>query len=63
VLDALLRKYTDAGIRSVESMDILRVDPQKRFGTPVEIIGIFGGREAYLEAVREMESALYDRAA
>lgn len=63
VLDALLRKYTDTGIRSVESMDILKVDPLKRFGTPVEIIGIFGGRDAYLEAVREMESALYDRAA
>jgi type I restriction enzyme R subunit len=26
VLDALLEKYADAGIKSVESLDILRVD-------------------------------------
>lgn len=63
VLDALLAKYADDGIGSVESMDILRVDPLSRFGTPVEIINVFGGREAYLKALHELEDALYSPAA
>ena len=38
VLDALLEKYADGGITSVESLDILKVDPLTDFGTPVEIV-------------------------
>ncbi|MBL9140050.1 MAG: DEAD/DEAH box helicase family protein [Verrucomicrobiales bacterium] len=63
VLDALLQKYADTGIASVESMEILKVDPLTAFGTPVEIVGAFGGRSAYLAAIRELEAALYAKAA
>jgi type I restriction enzyme R subunit len=63
VLDALLQKYADTGITSVESMDILKVDPLNTFGTPVEIVKAFGGKSAYLLAIRELESALYRNAA
>ena len=63
VLDALLQKYADTGITSVESMDILKVDPLNAFGTPVEIVKSFGGKSAYLAAIRELESALYQKAA
>lgn len=63
VLDALLAKYADAGITSVESMEILKVDPLRGFGTPVEIIKIFGGKPAYLAALRDLETALYHDAA
>jgi type I restriction enzyme R subunit len=63
VLDALLAKYADDGISSVESMDILKVDPISQFGTPVEIVNVFGGREAYLKALHELEDALYSPAA
>lgn len=63
VLDALLQKYADSGIRSVESLDILKVDPLPAFGTPVEIIKLFGGKPDYLAAIRELESVLYDKAA
>mgnify|MGYP002345980126 CR=1 FL=1 len=63
VLDALLFKYADSGIASVESMEILKVDPLTSFGTPVEIINFFGSRERYLDAVRELETALYAKAA
>jgi type I restriction enzyme R subunit len=31
------------------------------FGTPVEIIGLFGGREKYLAAVRDLETQLYNK--
>lgn len=35
VLDALLQKYADSGITSVESLEILKVDPLTAYGTPV----------------------------
>ncbi len=63
VLDALLQKYADAGIRSVESLEILKVDPLPALGTPVEIVKLFGGKNAYLAAVRQLETALYQQAA
>ncbi|HRB14895.1 MAG TPA: DEAD/DEAH box helicase family protein [Nitrospira sp.] len=63
VLDALLEKYADGGIKSVESLEILKVDPLTHFGTPVEIVKLFGGRSDYLAAIRELETALYQKAA
>jgi len=63
VLQALLQKYADGGIRSVESLDILKVDPLTTFGTPVEIVRLFGGKTAYLTAIRELEAQLYQEAA
>lgn len=63
VLDALLQKYADSGITSVESLEILKVDPLTTFGTPVEIVTLFGGKSAYLSAIRELETALYQKVA
>lgn len=63
VLNALLDKYADSGIGSLESMDILKVDPLRSFGTPLEIVKLFGGKPAYLTAVNELEFALYQEAA
>ena len=59
VLQALLDKYAEAGIRSVESLEILKVDPLSDFGTPVEIVRLFGGKEAYMSAIRELQTELY----
>ena len=63
VLDSLLQKYADSGITSVESLEILKVDPLTAHGTPVEIVKLFGGREGYLNAIRDLETALYQEAA
>lgn len=63
VLDALLQKYADSGLKSVESLEILKVDPLSAFGTPMEIVTLFGGKPAYLDAIRELESALYQQSA
>jgi type I restriction enzyme R subunit len=63
VLDALLSKYAESGISSVESLNILKVDPLTRFGTPIEIVKLFGGKAAYLSAIRELEDQLYQEAA
>ncbi|MBA3701123.1 MAG: DEAD/DEAH box helicase family protein [Planctomycetes bacterium] len=59
VLDALLSKYADTGITSVETLDILNVDPLTEFGTPIEILKLFGGKAGYLTALHDLENALY----
>jgi len=60
VLDALLDKYTNDGVSHIEDVNVLKVQPIDRFGTPVEIInGIFGGKVNYTAAIRELEEELY----
>ena len=59
VLDALLDKYAQEGIQGIEDLQVLKVRPFDRLGTPLEIIDLFGGREAYLRALKELENELY----
>ncbi len=62
VLQALLDKYANQGIAAIEKMDVLRVQPFDEFGTPVEIIKLFGGKDQYQQALRELEAAIYETA-
>ena len=59
VLEALLEKYADEGIATIETLNVLNVQPLSSFGTPVEIIRLFGGRAQYEQALRDLESVLY----
>jgi type I restriction enzyme R subunit len=59
VLDALLDKYADEGIENLETIEVLKVQPFEKFGSPYEIVREFGGREKYLAAIHELENALY----
>ncbi|WP_136516222.1 EcoAI/FtnUII family type I restriction enzme subunit R [Geomonas edaphica] len=59
VLEALLDKYADDGIQNMERMDVLKVTPFDRFGSPIEIIKLFGGKDKYAAAVQELENYLY----
>ncbi|WP_189090897.1 EcoAI/FtnUII family type I restriction enzme subunit R [Deinococcus ruber] len=59
VLDALLDKYADQGVGPIEEVQILKLDPFRQFGTPVEIVRQFGGRTQYEQAIRELEGELY----
>lgn len=60
VLNALLEKYSDIGISEIETTRILSNEPFNQFGSPQKIARLFGGRDAYLQAVRELEEALYE---
>jgi type I restriction enzyme R subunit len=59
VLETLLDKYADEGIVNIESIDVLKVKPLTDFGSPLEIIGKFGSKDKYLQAVNELEVELY----
>ncbi|MEY4507224.1 MAG: Type restriction enzyme protein [Pseudomonadota bacterium] len=59
VIDALIDKYADEGIATIESNDVLKVQPFTDFGSPVELIKSFGGRPEYLGAIQTLERELY----
>ncbi len=59
VLEALLEKYADTGIEPIEDVKILTLDPFSRIGAPMELLQAFGGKEKYMEAVKQLEQELY----
>lgn len=59
VIDALIDKYADEGIATIESNEVLKVQPFTDLGSPVELIKSFGGRPAYLTALQTLERELY----
>ena len=59
VLNALLDKYANEGIENIEDMNILHVNPLNQFGTPHEIVGLFGGKKGYMDALNELEREIY----
>ena len=60
VLEALLDKYMNSGIYEIENTKILQLDPIKQYGSPVKIVSLFGGKEGYLQAVKDLEKELYE---
>jgi type I restriction enzyme R subunit len=63
VLEALLDKYADEGIASIEDTKVLRLRPFDGIGTPLEIIkGAFGGKAGYDQALSELEQQIYEQA-
>ncbi|KAF3983944.1 MAG: DEAD/DEAH box helicase family protein [Methylococcales symbiont of Hymedesmia sp. n. MRB-2018] len=59
VLETLLDKYADEGIENIEDMKILQVQPLNTFGSPLEIVDLFGGKIGYLQALGELELEIY----
>lgn len=59
VLEALLDKYADEGIENIEDMKVLQVNPFDSFGSPMEIVKLFGGKQQYLEALNGLEKEIY----
>ena len=62
VLEALLDKYADGGVVEIESIDVLKLDPFVKFGKPIKIAQLFGGKKQYLQAVKELEREIYKAA-
>ena len=59
VMDALLDKYADEGIATIEGQSVLSVQPFTALGRPAELIKSFGGRPQYLQALNTLERELY----
>ena len=59
VLEALLEKYSNEGIYQIEDTQILKLDPFIRMGKPAAIVKLFGGKDGYMQAVKELEDEIY----
>ncbi len=59
VINALLDKYMDDGIEDIEDIKILKNNPFQKFGDLVKITSLFGGKEGYIKAVKDLENQIY----
>ena len=59
VLEALLDKYTKEGVSGLESFTVLENDPFRKLGSKANIVKFFGGKQGYLDAVKELEQNIY----
>lgn len=59
VLSALLDKYMNDGIKDIDNLAILSNDPFRKYGTPMKIAKLFGGKAGYMQAVHELQEELY----
>ena len=60
VLEILIDKYATSSIYEIEKMDVLKLDPINKYGAPARLISYFGGKQGYLDAVRELKEELYE---
>jgi type I restriction enzyme R subunit len=63
VLEALLQKYQDEGVIDLGDPRILQIPPLDTMGTPMQLIKEFGTRADFMFAVRDLQSALYQKEA
>ena len=59
VLEALLDKYAELGVLSLEDPKMLKLEPFSQIGTPVKIVNLFGGPKGYQTAIQDLEQQLY----
>lgn len=59
VLETLLNKYANEGIKEIEETKVLQLKEFAKFGSPMKIVKAFGGKEAYQRAVQELENQIY----
>lgn len=59
VIEALIEKYANDGIKEIEDTKILQLKEFAKIGSPMKIVKAFGGKEAYQKAVQELENELY----
>ena len=62
VIRSLLDKYADDDLLTMESLDVLKLDPLNKLGSPLELINAFGGKANYNQALKELENELYKAA-
>lgn len=59
VLNALLDKYEEEGITTIEQGSILKVQPLNQLGSPVELVRAFGKGKDFEAAIKELENEIY----
>ena len=60
VLEILLDKYMNQGITEVEDIKVLSLADFAEYGKPAKIVKLFGGKDKYEQAIRDMERSIYE---
>ena len=60
ILEALVDKFADEDIESIEDPKVLKIQPFEQFGTPMEILKEFGGKLGYELAIKELKQYLFE---
>lgn len=60
VLEILLEKYMNQGITEVEDIKVLSLADFEKYGKPAKIVKLFGGKEQYEQAIKELEESIYE---
>lgn len=60
VLEILLDKYMNQGITEVEDIKVLSMADFANYGKPAKIVKLFGGKNQYESAIKELEESIYD---
>lgn len=59
VIQALLDKYKNDGVKDLADTKLLEFSEFARFGSPMKIARLFGGKAGYEKAVKELEDEIY----
>ena len=59
ILQILLDKYSNDEIDELADSKILKLPEFNEYGNPMKIASIFGGLNGYLNAVHQVQNALY----
>ncbi|SDZ73206.1 EcoAI/FtnUII family type I restriction enzme subunit R [Psychroflexus halocasei] len=60
VLEAVLHKYIESGVTSIEETSVLKLKPLSDMGSPIELVKAFGKRKDFEKAIKELENHLYE---
>lgn len=59
VLEALLDKYANDGIKEIEDTKVLQLKEFAKIGSPMKIVKAFGGKKGYQKAIQELGNEIY----
>lgn len=59
ILKDLLEKYSDNNELELTDTKILELKPFNEYGSPMDIVDVFGGKDKYISVVEELENELY----
>ena len=56
---AILDKYSDQGIESIENIEILKLPSINKIASVHQIISAFGGKDKFQNSIKDLSKSLY----
>lgn len=59
VINELLNTYQNKGVIELENIRLLEINSFSKFGGLVPIVNLFGGKEKYINMIKQLKNVLY----